>query len=264
MPMRRLLALFAVLLCSSAQAREALDYPSSWQCDEARFHWYCDLAEEEASEASPKKTPDRAESEGERAVDALKKLREEVEQKRAIAILKPTPENLKTYIVAQEALMDRASVFSDVWRRVVWANPEINYQLRNPSNNAAIQVRDSQRNRRETDTLAALAKEWGLFFIFRSDCPYCHRLAPTLKLLSEQYGITVFPVSLDGGGLPDYPKPAKDNGMASALGVSVVPLVVLGNVKDRRLLPIGSGVLSAQEIVERIYILTQTKPGELY
>jgi len=160
--------------------------------------------------------------------------------------------------------MDRASVFSDVWRRVVWANPEINYQLRNPSNNAAIQVRDSQRNRREADTLAVLAKEWGLFFIFRSDCHYCHRMAPTLKLLSEQYGITVFPVSLDGGGLPDYPKPAKDNGMARALGVSVVPLVVLGNVKDRRLLPIGSGVLSAQEIVERIYILTQTKPGELY
>ena len=51
---------------------------------------------------------------------------------------------------------------------------------------------------------------------------------------------------------------------AAALGVSVVPLVVLGNVKDRRLLPIGSGVLSAQEIVERIYILTQTRPGELY
>jgi hypothetical protein len=30
---------------------------------------------------------------------------------------------------------------------------------------------------------------------------------------------------------------SRDNGMAAALGVSVVPLVVLGNVKDRRLLP---------------------------
>jgi conjugal transfer pilus assembly protein TraF len=89
-------------------------------------------------------------------------------------------------------------------------------------------------------------------------------LAPTLKWLSEQYGIAVFPISLDGGGLPEFPQPSRDNGMAAALGVSVVPLVVLGNVKDRRLLPIGSGVLSAQEIVERIYILTQTRPGELY
>jgi thiol-disulfide isomerase/thioredoxin len=136
-----------------------------------------------------------------------------------LAIIKPTPENLKAYIVAQEALMDRASVFSDVWRRVIWANPELNYQLRNPSNNAAIQVRDSQRNKRKGETLAALAKEWGLFFIFRSDCPYCHRLAPTLKFLSEQYGITVFPVSLDGGGLPEFPRPAagqRDGGSAGS------------------------------------------------
>jgi conjugal transfer pilus assembly protein TraF len=76
--------------------------------------------------------------------------------------------------------------------------------------------------------------------------------------------MTVFPVSLDGGGLPEFPQPARDNGMSAALGVSVVPMVVLGNVKDRRLIPVGSGVLSAQDIVERIYVLTQTKPGELY
>ena len=74
----------------------------------------------------------------------------------------------------------------------------------------------------------------------------------------------MFPISLDGGGLPEYPNPSRDNGLAASLGVSVVPLVVLGNVKDHRLIPIGSGVLSAQEIVERIYILTQTRPGELY
>jgi conjugal transfer pilus assembly protein TraF len=203
-------------------------------------------------------------SEEDEAVAALKALREDAERKRALAIIKPTPENLKRYIVAQEALMDRASVFSDVWRRVIWANPELNYQLRNPSNNAAIQVRDTQRARKASETLAGLAGEWGIFFFFRSDCPYCHRLAPTLKWLSEQYGIAVFPISLDGGGLPEFPQPSRDNGMAAALGVSVVPLVVLGNVKDRRLLPIGSGVLSAQEIVERIYILTQTRPGELY
>ena len=50
----------------------------------------------------------------------------------------------------------------------------------------------------------------------------------------------------------------------STLGLRIVPLLVLGNIRDRRLLPIGSGVLSAQEIVERIYLLTQTRPGESY
>ena len=263
--MRILFMMVLGLFVHGASAANGLDYDSIWRCDENRFNWYCDIPPdtEESDDAAEKPKPKAANEEDE-AVAALKKLREDAERKRALAIVKPTPENLKNYIAAQEAMMDRASVFSDVWRRVIWTNPELNYQLRNPSNNAAIQVHDAQRALKETETLASLNREWGLFFIFRSDCPYCHRLAPTLKFLSEQYGIVVFPISLDGGGLPEYPNPSRDNGLAASLGVSVVPLVVLGNVKDHRLIPIGSGVLSAQEIVERIYILTQTRPGELY
>lgn len=263
------------LFIPAASATSRLEYPSIWICDEDRFHWYCDLPSEMTPAEQPVDKPvqdalenaaarPKAAREEDEAVAALKKLREDVERKRALAIIQPTPQNLKTYIIAQEALMDRASVFSDVWRRVIWANPELNYQLRNPANNAAITVHDTWQAQAQHETLAGLAREWGLFFFFRSDCPYCHRLAPTLKWLSEQYGIAVFPISLDGGGLPEFPGPVRDNGMAAALGVSVVPLVVLGNVRDRRLLPIGSGVLSAQEIVERIHILTQTRPGERY
>lgn len=263
--MRIALLFVLCFFINTASANSGLEYDSIWRCDENRFNWYCDIPiDAEPDEDAAEKPKPKVASEEDEAVAALKKLREDAERKRALAIVKPTPENLKSYIVAQEALMDRASVFSDVWRRVIWANPELNYQLRNPSNNAAIQVHDAQRALKETETLAGIVKEWGIFFIFRSDCPYCHRMAPTLKFLSEQYGIVVFPVSLDGGGLPEYPNPSRDNGMAASIGASVVPLMVLGNVKDHRLLPIGSGVLSAQEIVERIYILTQTRPGELY
>lgn len=256
-----------LLLCGfvrAAVAESALEYESIWRCEESRFNWYCDIPMERAPTTDTVEKPRPKFSEEDEAVASLKKLKEDAERKRALAIVKPTPENLKSYIVAQEALMDRASVFSDVWRRVIWANPDLNYQLRNPSNNSAIQVSETQRTRKEADTLSSLSREWGIFFFFRSDCPYCHRMAPTLKFLSEQYGIAVFPISLDGGGLPEFPNPSRDNGMAASIGASVVPLVVLGNIKDRRLLPIGSGVLSAQEIVERIYILTQTRPGELY
>lgn len=263
--MRIALLFVLCFIINAASANSGLEYDSIWRCDENRFNWYCDIPPDaEPDEDAAEKPKPKVDSEEDEAVAALKKLREDAERKRALAIIKPTPENLKSYIVAQEALMDRASVFSDVWRRVIWVNPELNYQLRNPSNNAAIQVHDAQRTLKETQTLAGIVKEWGIFFIFRSDCPYCHRMAPTLKFLSEQYGIVVFPVSLDGGGLPEYPNPSRDNGMAASIGASVVPLMVLGNVKDHRLLPIGSGVLSAQEIVERIYILTQTRPGELY
>jgi conjugal transfer pilus assembly protein TraF len=150
--MRSLVMAVCCFCFGSASANSGLEYPSMWICDEDRFNWYCDIPPDaEPADSAPEAT---VLSEEEEAVAALKALREDAERKRALAIIKPTPENLKRYIVAQEALMDRASVFSDVWRRVIWANPELNYQLRNPSNNAAIQVRDTQRNR------ARQARRW--------------------------------------------------------------------------------------------------------
>jgi conjugal transfer pilus assembly protein TraF len=258
-------ALGAMLLLAGqalADARAGMDYPSAWACDQAKFNWYCDLEAEETRQ-EPKAAP-RPKTEQQLALDELERLAKDLKEKRALAIVEPTPAHVHAYIAAQEAVMEKGSVFSDVWRRVVWQNPDVNYQLKNPVNNVAVQVRDSERRKQESQTLADLGKEWGLFFFFRSDCPYCHSMAQIMKLMSDLYGITVFPISLDGGGLPEFPQPQKDNGMATVLNVDKVPMVVLGNVKDRRMVPIGSGVLSAQEIIERIYVLTRTKPGELY
>jgi conjugal transfer pilus assembly protein TraF len=52
--------------------------------------------------------------------------------------------------------------------------------------------------------------------------------------------------------------------MVQKLGIRQVPMLVLGNVKDKRLIPLSSGVISAQDVIERIYVLTSTSPGELY
>ena len=145
------------LLVQAASANSRLEYPSVWVCDEDRFQWYCDLPPELPPPDPPLEKPPAA-SEEEEAVAALRTLREDVERKRALAIVKPTPANLRRYIAAQEALMDRAALFSDVWRRVLWAHPELNYQLRNPVNNAAIQVRDVQQAGKERAALAGLGR----------------------------------------------------------------------------------------------------------
>ena len=90
-------------------------------------------------------------------------------------------------------------------------------------------------------------------------------MAPMLKMFSDTYGITILPISEDGGGLPEFPHPQIDRaGIAKQLGLEVVPTLILGNIKDRRMIPIASGMVSADDILRRIYILTQTKPGESY
>lgn len=270
MPLRILIAFAAAALLpgvalAAVSSGAGIDYPSVWQCDMAKFNWYCQEDDDPIPEAKKEAPPTKkAKTAEEQALEDLERLTKMLKAKKALAIMQPSPENVAAYIAAQEALMNRASLFSDVWRRVVWQHPELNYELKRPVNNAAISTYTGTRKAAETKTLDEINKEWGLFFFFRSDCPYCHRLAPTLKFLSEAYGITVFPVSTDGRGLPEYPNPQRDNGLVAKLGVQQVPMLVLGNIKDKRLIPLGSGVISAQDVIERIYVLTQTKPGELY
>lgn len=249
---------------ANAAGSAGIDYPSVWACDQSKFNWYCDVEPEKPKQAAKPEEPSRSQTREEQALEEIRKLRKDLEAKRALAIMQPTPENVKAYIAAQEAMADRASLFSDVWRRVVWQNPELNYELKRPVNNAAIATYTNARKAAEKRTLDEINKEWGVFFFFRSDCPYCRRMAPTLRFLTETYGITVFPVSVDGRGLPEYPNSQRDNGLVAKLGIQQVPMLVLGNVRDKRLIPLGSGVISAQDVIERIYILTATRPGDLY
>lgn len=240
-----------------------IDYPSVWACDQSKFNWYCDI-EPEKPKSDTKDKQAKLKTKEELARERLEKLKKELEEKRALAIMEPTPEHVAEYIRLQNEVTQMASVFSDVWRRVIWQTPELNYELKRPVHTAGIDTYNNERKKAEYRTLDEIKKDWGLFFFFRSDCPYCHRMAPSLKMLTDMYGIAVFPVSVDGQGLPEYPNPQRDNGMAAQLGITQVPMLVLGNVKDRRLIPLGSGVISIQDVIERIYVLTRTKPGELY
>ena len=110
--------------------------------------------------------------------------------------------------------------------------------------------------------MRALAKQHGIIFFFRSDCPYCHQYAPTLKLLSEMYGIEVLGVSIDGGGLPEFPNPSDGRAVAQQSGIEKVPATFIASKKTGEKATIGFGVMSLQEVVDRIWTLTNTEPGQ--
>ncbi|HIF9114803.1 TPA: conjugal transfer protein TraF [Photobacterium damselae] len=77
----------------------------------------------------------------------------------------------------------------------------------------ALGVKDalhSALNRAATTPIASKTpstQPYGLAFIFSSRCPYCHKFAPTLVQFAKQTGLTVYPFSVDGAGLPQYPNP---------------------------------------------------------
>ena len=77
-------------------------------------------------------------------------------------------------------------------------------------------------------------------------------------------GIEIFPVSLDGGTLAEFPNAKLDNGSAANLNVSTVPAVFVADKRSGKVQPVGYGLMSLQEIMERVYVLTSTQPGQEY
>ena len=93
--------------------------------------------------------------------------------------------------------------------------------------------------------------------MFRSDCPFCHRFAPILKRFEQEFGMTVLAVSLDGAALPEYPNAQPDNGTALRLNPSAGPAVYLTVPSTREIQPVGFGLMSLSELVERIATLAR-------
>ncbi len=260
--------LWVLLLCASGLATSAEDSPwwsrSIWSNPERGNVWYPperverpDAAAQPPSPVEPAEPPRAAE------LDEFERIQKRLGELRNIAIISPTEENLKAYIEFQEQQMQRASVFADQWRRTLWANPELKYEGR-PVNATGIASFDASQAVQVRKSLNQLAGTHGLYFFFRSDCPYCHAMAPTLRQLEQTHGIRVIAISLDGGTLPQYPNAITDKGQAAALGVRSVPSFYLASPKARTVHPLGTGVLSLATIEERIYTQVFTQPGEKF
>lgn len=269
----RLLIIFAGLLAiGHAKAQNSLDYPSAFRCDTSKFNWYCDLDEERQSRATPTQAPPMPQAQNSPApqrietkdIKTAEQMRVELKRREDVAVMNPTDQNLRDYLELWQIAQEKGSVFADSWRRVVWTNPDLDYSLRRPTNNSAIKVQEQIRNVSEDQHLKELAKAHGLIFFFRSDCPYCHAMAPTLKSFSEKYGIEVLPVSIDGGGLPDFPNPRDGRVHAQKWGVERVPALFIGSKETGDKAPIGFGMMSLAEIVNRMFVLTGTKPGQSF
>lgn len=269
------LLLMAIGSAPGHAADGALDYPSIWRCDAsadaqtrayaARFNWYCDP--EPASSAPVKpvapapQAPARIEIPDIRTADQM---RRELARRLDLATMEPTDEHVRDYIQLSQVMQQKGSVFADTWRRVVWQDPSLDYTLTRPANNAAIKVYDAARSENEEQQLRTLAKDHGLIFFFRSDCPYCHAMAPAVRMLADKYGIDVLGVSIDGRGMDGFPHPADGRAQAAAWGIERVPALFIGSKRTGDRAAIGFGAMSLSEIVNRIFVLTGTKPGETF
>lgn len=227
-------------------------------CDQRRLgQWfYCEPPK--AKPAAPKAAPQATQTASER----MKAITKQLDELKAQAILEPTEANVIAYVRYQREQLDRASTFSDTWQRALWQNPDIDYTLQRPVSTAGKRVWTDNRATTRDQVLSRLGQRYGMFYFFAQSCAACEVFSPILRSVADSHRITVMAVSTDGGPSRQFPNYVVDSGQRQRMGVPLAtPALVLFDTVTRKTVTIGFGVMSADEVMERIFMLTNSKVG---
>lgn len=256
------LVLGAVLFAqpAAAQSDAEMQKGDPFYCDERKLgYWfYCEKEKPKKGKQKEQAKPDV------NAAAKLAMVSKQLDELKARAILNPSPQNVSNYIRFQREQLDRASTFADMWQRVLWQTPELDYTLERPVNNLAKREWTRVRKGAREDVMRSLSERYGVFYFYSSSCGACDIAGPIVKGVSDRFSITVKAVSMDGGPNTSFPDFLIDTGQYSAMGLDgngQVPALVLYDTEARRPIPIGFGIMAADEIMDRIFALTQTQPG---
>ena len=226
------------------------------------WHFYCDreeTPEPEVHAPAPSSPPQSA-------TERILEMRRALEESRAAAVLDPTPEKVAAYLRLQQETLAKAAAFSDVFRRTVWATPDLDYTLRRPVGALAKQLWSDERREARDRALARLGERYGLIYLGHAGCAGCKVFGPLLRAFATRHGLDVLAVSMSGEALEGWPEAVPDNGRAARLGLAgtPVPAVVLFDTQTKRVLPVGFGVMAEDQLAMRIFTLTALEPGRDY
>jgi len=182
----------------------------------------------------------------------VKELRKRANIAIELALDKPSLENVRTYLTIQKAIMNRATKFAQLFALTTWLYPELDELRERPTSTIGVNLVNALRIEKEDEALHYLAKNGGLFFFFSSSCPFCATQAKILKVVQENYGVTIMPVSLDGKCPPEFPNCKPDNGMAEKLNIQYLPAIYLAIPPDT-IFPVSFRLITADELKERVY-----------
>ena len=103
-------------------------------------------------------------------------------------------------------------------------------------------------------------------YFYRSDCRFCALQSPLVKQLKDTFGFEVLAVSLDGSPNDHFPDALPDNGVSklltNGLGLDRVPALFMVKRDQSASYLVSSGVLSLEDMLNRIQTLALSKPGE--
>ena len=247
-----------------APAVDTHDGDDPFYCAERKLgRWfYCSPPTPAPDDAPKPQTPPQAPPQPS-AAQRLEAITGELRELKARAILAPTAPNITAYIRFQREQLDRASLFSDVWQRAIWQDPSLDYTLERPVGTLAKRAWSDARHAERDEVMRKLSQRYGLFYFFAASCGACEVMSPIVRSVAQTWRIELRAISTDGGPSKHFERYTVETNQRVRMGLEprITPAVVLWDSRASRAIPIGYGVMSADELQDRIYLLTTKDPG---
>lgn len=202
------------------------------------------------------------------ATEAMMAFRAHADELKFRAVLDPTPDNVLAYMEINTEIAKRAGDFTETWQRVLFETPHLNANVDYPLATVGANVWQDQMKEAREQTFREVATEAGILFIFDGDgaCGICKVQGQILAQMEETYGVSILAVSKDGGRNAFYPEAFTDAGRLAEIGLQDYPTPTLALAKPgtQEIAVIGSGILTADQILENVHIITKIPFGERF
>lgn len=232
------------------------------QDEKANIGWqFYNLPEKKKEKPKKKKTVEQAPQQPISHLQRLQFLQKELEESKAKAILNPTVDNVAEYKVRQDYFVQLSTEFSSVWEAALLKYPQLDYNLKNSFYNATAPIKAAEERKAQSKAIQVVNQQYGVFFFYRGNEAIDNKLAEVVKGFSEQYNLSIVPISIDGKVANSYPKSRFDEGQAQKMGVKYFPAIYLVNPKKNEFKPLAYGFITQDDLARRVLnVLTNFKP----
>lgn len=152
--------------------------------------------------------------------------------------------------------MGRATEVANLWSYNTVQNPDLDASVTQPVSQFGIRLMSDVKTSSDQAIFKALVDEGaGLVYFTRSDCTYCHSMAPLVAGLADSTGLPLWNAALDDQCLPAFQNQCRTGkavaGPAQALSVKIVPTLFLV-LPDDTWIRVSTGVTDTSSIKTRI------------
>lgn len=165
------------------------------------------------------------------------------------------PKAVEAFQYYMKWAMSRASEVANLWHYNMVQNPELDAQTTQPISSFGLKLMTDVKKGRADEIFSALKDEKGMLVYFtRSDCHFCHSMAPLVKGIGSDTGLPIWNAALDDTCIEGFEAQCQAGAAvqkpAAALQVTIVPSLFL-HVPPSTWIRLSTGVTDKESIMAR-------------